>query len=475
MKKKQIKKLVSALTVASILGTSVVTPFNVLATPAEAAVDSRISPTYVAPVTSNIYMSNINTYFPSATLINGILTIDLTKMHVNYGAGVQLPDGKVINALSKTKDGVADFMVLDLRGENLTVGSGKIHVEKIDPNNKKWGNYGFDINTSSYYQYSTEFGQAVYNLFDDQNFTTLNPGFTSEDLTNVYKKMAVTPNSPEKDRLFQLVIKAINMSDAQEKAKTTAARDEVNALFTNNNPSSNAIKNTTNQAAIDKAQTLVDAVTDATEKAKIQADLDKAKELLAAAIASEEAAASKSVKELFVNNNPASNAIKDTTVQTTINDAQKLVDALTNPTLKATLQKDVDKAQSLLDARNAEEATDKDQQTIATYLVNQLFVGNTPTSDAIKDTTTQAKINDAQEQINLVKNPTVKAKLQKDLDRAQELLNAKNAAEAAKEEQARLDAAIKAVHELYTNNNPQTDAIKETTNQKAIDDAQKVD
>ncbi|EUJ31411.1 hypothetical protein PCORN_05116 [Listeria cornellensis FSL F6-0969] len=52
-------------------------------------------------------------------------------------------------------------------------------------------------------------------------------------------------------------------------------------MFTNNLPTSNAIKPTTNQKAIDDAQKAVDAVTDTAKKAALQNNLNKAKELLA--------------------------------------------------------------------------------------------------------------------------------------------------------------------------------------------------
>ncbi|MBC2025533.1 immunoglobulin-like domain-containing protein [Listeria booriae] len=206
-----------------------------------------------------------------------------------------------------------------------------------------------------------------------------------------------------------------------EKDRQAAALKAVNELFNNDQPSTDAIKDSTNQEAIDAAQKLVDAVTDPVVKAALQKDLDRAQELLDArnaAIAAEKArqeAALKAVNELFNSDQPSTEAIKDITNQEAIDAAQKLVDAVTDPVVKAELQKDLDRAQELLDARNAVDA--------ALKAVNELFNSDNPSTDAIKGSTTQDSIDAAQKLVEAVTDPTVKAELQKDLDRAQELLN----------------------------------------------------
>ncbi|WP_149024004.1 immunoglobulin-like domain-containing protein [Listeria grandensis] len=136
------------------------------------------------------------------------------------------------------------------------------------------------------------------------------------------------------------------------------------------------------------------------------------------------------------------------------------------------LQRELDRAQELLDAKTSAAQAEKDRQVAAEKAVKELFTSNNPATDTIKATTNQKAIDDAQKLIDAVTDATVKAELQKDLDRAQELLDAKtSAAQAEKDRQA---AAEKAVKELFTSNNPATDTIKATTNQKAIDDAQKL-
>ncbi|KGL42534.1 immunoglobulin-like domain-containing protein [Listeria booriae] len=262
-----------------------------------------------------------------------------------------------------------------------------------------------------------------------------------------------------------------------EKDRQAAALKAVNELFNNDQPSTDAIKDSTNQEAIDAAQKLVDAVTDPVVKAALQKDLDRAQELLDArnaAIAAEKArqeAALKAVNELFNSDQPSTDAIKDITNQEAIDAAQKLVDAVTDPSVKAALQKDLDRAQELLDARNAVDAAEKARQEAALKAVNELFNSDNPSTDAIKGSTTQDSIDAAQKLVDAVTDPTVKAELQKDLDRAQELLDARNAAAA---EKARQEAALKAVNELFNSDKPSTDVIKDTTTQATIDAAQKL-
>ncbi|EUJ22444.1 hypothetical protein PGRAN_13213, partial [Listeria grandensis FSL F6-0971] len=120
------------------------------------------------------------------------------------------------------------------------------------------------------------------------------------------------------------------------------AQTAVNDLFISDNPA-NHIKDTTTQAK-------VDAVTDATKKAELQTYVDKAQTELNARTAEAErvAAATTSVNDLFLSDNPA-NHIKDTTTQAKIDAAQTKVDAVTDTTKKAELQTYVDKAQTELD------------------------------------------------------------------------------------------------------------------------------
>ncbi|MBC1230815.1 hypothetical protein HB816_10185 [Listeria booriae] len=256
--------------------------------------------------------------------------------------------------------------------------------------------------------------------------------------------------------------------EAEEKTRQAAAEAALKALFYGNDVNG-TIKDTTNQAAIDNVQGLIDVVTDPIIKAALQKDLDHAQALLDARIAAELDAADKGqqliatflVNQLFQNNDPLTDEIKNITNQLAIDTAQEQIDLVKVDTVREALQKTLDRAQELLDARDRE-ATEK----AAEKAVNELFQDDKPTTGAIKDTTNQDTIDAAQQLVDKVTDPTIKAALQKDLDKAQELLDAKLAAEKAEK------AAKKAVDELFQDNKPTTGAINDTTNQDAIDAAQ---
>ncbi|PNP87035.1 hypothetical protein BMT55_16665, partial [Listeria newyorkensis] len=257
---------------------------------------------------------------------------------------------------------------------------------------------------------------------------------------------------------------------------TSASQDLSNAtnlvdtLFTDSNKYS--LKLTTDQAAIDEAQAAVDKLAQGTDKTNLQNDINKAKELLAKQTVDKatQYTAKTSVDALFTD--ATKTGIKPTTDQAAIDVAQALVNKVQDPTVKADLQKDIDKAQSLLDARTQQATDDLNQKAAASYAVNQLFVNNTPASDAIKASADQDAIDNAQAEIDKIKDPVLKVSLQKDLDRAQELLNQRNAPATEKTKQ---DAARKAVNELFINQTPTSNEIDEyIISQKAIDDAQKL-
>ncbi|EUJ25321.1 hypothetical protein PCORN_17719, partial [Listeria cornellensis FSL F6-0969] len=139
--------------------------------------------------------------------------------------------------------------------------------------------------------------------------------------------------------------KTISVSVGESKADI--ARASVNDLFISNNPA-NHIKDTTDQAAIDAAQSKVDAITgDAAQKTELQGYVDKAKAELAARIALANATAA--VNNLF-SNPPTNTALKDTTTQAMINAASALVEALPASDAKTKLQGDVITANTLFNA-----------------------------------------------------------------------------------------------------------------------------
>ncbi|MBC1552084.1 hypothetical protein HB901_05160 [Listeria booriae] len=245
---------------------------------------------------------------------------------------------------------------------------------------------------------------------------------------------------------------------------TSEAKTATDALFVDNDPTK-GIKPSTDQAAIDAAQAKIDLVADTTAKAELQAELDKAQAALDArtAEAQHEAEAKAATEGLFVDND-TTKGIKPATDQAAIDAAQAKIDEVTDATVKAELQAELDKAQAELDARTAE----AQREAEAKAATNGLFVDNDATK-GIKPATNQAAIDAAQAKVDLVTDPTVKAELQVQVDKAQAELDARTA-------EAQREAAAKAaINDLFISNNPANN-IKDTTTQAAIDAAQaKVD
>ncbi|MDZ5757448.1 toxin Cry1Ac domain D-VI-related protein [Carnobacterium maltaromaticum] len=286
-------------------------------------------------------------------------------------------------------------------------------------------------------------------------------------------------------KIVQDLLNTKNEEAAKEAAKEVARQKEaekaVNELFKNDNVTSGAIKDVTDQKAINTAKDLVNQVTDSTKKTELEADLKVAQDLLDARnAAAEEAArqkeAEKAINELFKNDNVTSGAIKDATDQKAIDKAKDLVSQVKDQTKKAELEANLKVAQDLLDAKNAateEAAKEVARQKEAEKAINELFKNDNVTSGAIKDATDQKVIDKAKDLVNQVKDQAKKAELEANLKVAQDLLDAKNAAaEEAVKEAARQTAAEKAVKELFLEDKVTSGAIKELTDQKAIDKAQ---
>ncbi|MFV0393697.1 MAG: toxin Cry1Ac domain D-VI-related protein [Coprobacillaceae bacterium] len=138
-----------------------------------------------------------------------------------------------------------------------------------------------------------------------------------------------------------------------------------------------------------------------------------------------------------VNNlyNPDS-TINSNVTEEDINNANDSVSKLPDGELKDQLQDKIDAVQTYLD------------ENLAREKVNNLFTDDTHTN--IKDTTTQETINDAQNAVNKLPEGQVKEDLQKEIDKAQDMLNAKEA-----------------VEDLFDGN-----TIKDTVTQEDINNAQ---
>ncbi|MBC2035382.1 immunoglobulin-like domain-containing protein [Listeria booriae] len=196
---------------------------------------------------------------------------------------------------------------------------------------------------------------AINNLFVDNNpANDIKDTTTQAAIDAAQAKVNLVKDTTVKAELQAQIDKAqteLDARDAEAKLEA-AAKTAINNLFVSNNPANN-IKDTTTQAAIDAAQTKVNAVTDATVKAELQAQINKAQAEFDAKKAEQqrEADAKKAINDLFIGNDPANN-IKDTTTQAAVDTAQAKVNAVTDPAVKAELQAQVDKAQAQINTRN---------------------------------------------------------------------------------------------------------------------------
>ncbi|PZG51801.1 hypothetical protein C1909_10800 [Listeria ivanovii] len=158
------------------------------------------------------------------------------------------------------------------------------------------------------------------------------------------------------------------------------------------------------------------------------------------------------IDALFINNNPDSGDIKDTTDEAAIDVLQKEIDCLEEGITKVEYQAELDLAKRYLNS-------EPKRQAAAEKAVKELFINNNVVNH-IKETTNQAAIDAAQVKVNAVTDTTKKAELQVHVKKAQDELDEKN----------RQEAAQKAVNELFISNDP-ANHIKDTTNQEAIDAA----
>ncbi|MFJ7918843.1 toxin Cry1Ac domain D-VI-related protein [Lysinibacillus fusiformis] len=296
-------------------------------------------------------------------------------------------------------------------------------------------------------------------LFTDGNFNKLKDTANQAAIDEAQKAVSKLPAGPEKERLQGLVDKAQDLLNQQGQAEKDVAdaKNKVEGLFKGNK--FNALKDKTNQAAIDDAQKAVNKLPAGPEKERLQGLVDKAQDLLNQQGQTEKdvADAKNKAEGLFTDGN--FNKLKDTANQTAINDAQKAVEKLPAGPEKERLQGLVDKAQDLLNQQGQAEKDVADAKNKAEGLFTD---GN---FNKLKDTANQTAINDAQKAVEKLPAGPEKERLQGLVDKAQDLLN-----QQGQTEKDVADAKNKA-EGLFTDGN--FNKLKDTANQTAINDAQK--
>ncbi|MBC1907429.1 hypothetical protein HCA64_13155 [Listeria booriae] len=223
---------------------------------------------------------------------------------------------------------------------------------------------------------------VVNNLFENKNPNgDITENVTKDDIDAAQDLIDKLANTTKKAELQTALNKAkqqlTDRIEATEKEAQDKANEAVTNLFENNDPDGDIIGNLT-QDDLDKAQDLINKVTDETKKAELQSSLDKAKQQLADRTNAEKEAqdaAKASVNDLFLNNDPTKD-IKATTNQAAVNAAQEKVNTVTDPAVKEALQKQVDKAQAQVSARAGITGV------ISKYTVGDMYITGTYTGPA---------------------------------------------------------------------------------------------
>ncbi|RQW67806.1 hypothetical protein DUK53_05690, partial [Listeria sp. SHR_NRA_18] len=327
-----MKKVISILAIASILGTTVVTPLNVLSTKGYAAEEANSTAAVLSANNPNLLTTSVE--------------IDPTTHRlVHWQSGTTVENAVLVNKgdyWSKIENGwrsntVPTHSVASTGEGNLTIGSQGSVVNTLVQTIK--------TEIGKEYTIALDYVQTPINQPSVSNFlfgvrrtngSIEQTGIAAQNRLAGFTQFTFIADRSETDVFFQLntagnVSKSVvfdnltigkssnQLAKEEEKARQEAAEASVKDLFTNGDVTG-TIKDTTNQAAIDKAQKVVDAVTDATKKAALQKELDEAKKQLEAkqaAAAAEKArqeAAEASVKDLFTNGD-VTGTIKDTTDQ----------------------------------------------------------------------------------------------------------------------------------------------------------------
>ncbi|WP_430536541.1 immunoglobulin-like domain-containing protein [Listeria rocourtiae] len=255
-------------------------------------------------------------------------------------------------------------------------------------------------------------------------------------ITSILSTTIVTPFS---------VLSEISVKAASQSSKI--ATDAILALFANDNPSTNVLKLTTDQSAIDAAQQLTDVATDITDtvRANMQASIDKAQDLLKirntsidySLFAYDADITSTAITGIVGKGITSVHLLIDGVVKTTgtlntdgtysiptndfITQGSKVEIAGYNATGEV--------ARKTVNVSNNQKplvpgANETLAKKMASDAVLALFTNNNPSTNTLKPTTAQKTIDFAQNLINVVLDPVVKANMQKELDKAQDLLNA---------------------------------------------------
>ncbi len=253
---------------------------------------------------------------------------------------------------------------------------------------------------------------SVNALFSSAGKTSLAGGVDQAAIDAAKTKVNALPDGTNKTKLSSDITKAQGFLDS------ATATTSVNALFSDQWKTS--LASGTNQAAIDAAKVLVNALPDTTNKSTLNDQITDAQNFLNAQNLT---TATTAVNALFLNSGKT--ALAGGVDQAAIDVAKTKVNVVPDGTNKTKLNSDITKAQGYLDLATA------------TASVNGLFSDGTKT--ALGASVTQATINSAKAQVTSLPAGIDKTAFNADIAKAQNLLSTLN-----------MTSATTAVNALFT-------------------------
>ncbi|MDQ0360070.1 toxin Cry1Ac domain D-VI-related protein [Breznakia pachnodae] len=175
----------------------------------------------------------------------------------------------------------------------------------------------------------------------------------------------------------------------------------INGLITEDETNGTNLGDGVDEESLSKAEEILNSITDGKLKDQLEEIVNTVKDMLDA---------SKEVNDMY----DADGNLKSTVTEEMIKELEDIVNALPDGTFKDNLKDKVEEAQTTLNKRN-EDAQDK---------VDNLF--NEDKTD-LGDEVGQTEIDEAQKAVDKLPNGDKKEELQKEIDKAQDMLDAKDA------------------------------------------------
>ncbi|MBC6315252.1 immunoglobulin-like domain-containing protein [Listeria grandensis] len=475
MKKSNMKKMMSTLAIASLLGTTVMTPLQILVGKGLAAENPEATP--AAYVVDNLSLVDQRTGVAYATgpwkyqkgkIILGSATLALDANNY-FTAGTVVGLGGA--GTSPTVNGTSVSFLIN-SANLLTTNAKENNVAYIAYQEirtvpgKEYILTGNEIRNKSsatveLFSSTTEFGvtdsnnQVIASHKTTATDTNLGAGTTkttpraitftaTSDVTKVFYSMdagTVTyayVNGNHRMTSLSLVksVAQVQKETDEELEKQIIAETALNNFFVDKNTDGELLPEVT-MFMIDDVQNLIAVIQDTTKKAELQTILDSAKAKLEA-IETEDRArqeeAEIALNALFENGN-STGTINIATDAKAIADVQALIDVVVDSVIRAELQLQLDEANRQLVEREAAKLEEivrqqeaLEEARLAAELatktaVNELFQDDKPIND-IKPTLTQAEINRALELVADITNIALKEELEASINKAQTALTA---------------------------------------------------